>query len=622
MAMAMAMAWLTRTLRRPHGFAVGRSLRAVVVPLGIALPPLFWVLSATARASLTPLGRDQGIFQYVAWALRHGQVDYRDLRDVNGPLTHLVHVAFLALGGRDDHRFRVLDLAVTGASFAFVGACLPGLRSTREPWKTEWLERAAWALAAWVVLSGQYLLFGYWDLAQRESFCDWFMLPSVALQLAAQVTPRDRGRGPGAGARRQTRRLAVAGALSVLPWFGKPTFALFTAAQAVALLADDAFAPTRRARARARIAFAVGGLAGGACALALLCVYGDPIAFVRVQVSDVPAFYRFIWPRAAADIFSNAWCATQAILALSGTVVLLSLVALREMPPRVTVVALVPLAALASVVLQAKGFPYHFHPVTAGVHLQWLTFAAWMTERARVAQRRWAFVRLAPIAVGVIVALRVATALEDSPHIRAAWLLWGASTPEQRSTREYFARFPETDFFPFEMRQTAAYLRAHTGEDDRVQLYGMDPYVLFLAERLSATPYIYAYDLDVDSALAGGTGGAPDDTQSERIRHIGAAHEADLLTRIEARPPAAFVFFDGSPLISELDAWADFVGHCERAAPWVRAHYRETARFGHDHVWLSKDRAPLDAPSNGANGANGTTGSPDGSGESPSPEGP
>ena len=594
-----------RTLGWPHRFALARLVRALVVPLGIALPPLFWVVSATARASRTPLGRDQGIFQYVAWALRQGQIDYRDIRDVNGPLTHLVHVAFLALGGADDQRFHVLDFAVTGASFALVGACLPGLASRRAR-APERLERVAWALAAWVVLSGQYLLYGYWDLAQRESFFDWFMLSSVALQLAMQAPRRARD----GVATPRTRGLALAGALSVVPWFGKPTFALFTMAQLLTLLVDGATRANRRLALRA---FALGGALGAACVFALLCVYGDPVAFVRVQLADVPSFYHFIWPRAPADIFSNAWCATQAIFALSGAVVLLSLIVIGEMPARALAVALLPVCALASVVVQAKGFPYHFHPVTAGVHLQWLVFAAWLTERTRVAQRRWALLRLAPIAAGLVVALRVATALEDSPHVRAAWLLWGATTPDQRSTREYFARFPETDFFPFEMRQAAAYLRGHTAKSDRVQVYGMDPYILFLAERLSATPYIYAYDLDVDAALSGGTGAVPNDTQSEHIRHIGAAHETDLRARLTAAPPAAFVFFDGSPLISEFDAWDDFEAHCESTAAWVHAHYREAARFGHDHIWLRNDLVPPEATPSGS------TGSDD---EAPSPEGP
>jgi hypothetical protein len=538
------------------------------------------VAEATRRASLTPLGRDQGIFQYIAWALSHGERDYRDIRDVNGPLTHLVHRVLLALGGADEHRFRVLDLVVTGATFAVVGACLPGLRSRRAP---EALDRVAWALAAWVVLSGQYLLYGYWDIAQRESFFDWFMLPSVALQLVAQRS-LVRGRG--------LRLLALVGALSVIPCFGKPTYALFTVAQLLALFLDDDLGVPRRQAVRA---FVVGGALGVLSQLVLLVATGDALAYARIQLVDVPAMYRFIWPRAAADIFSNPWDASQAIYGLVGAVVLLSLVLLREMPRRVIAVALLPVCAVGSVVAQAKGFPYHFHPVTAGVHLQWLVFAAWLAERTRVSQRRLALLRLAPIAFGVVVTLRVATSMEDSPYIRAVWLLWGASTPEDRQTREYFAHFPEPDYFPFEMRKAAAYLREHTAPGDRVQTYGMDPYVLFLAGRLSATPYIYAYDLDADAALGGGTGAHPDDAQADRIRAIRDAHEADLLARLDARPPAAFVFLDKSPLMTRDDAWDDFEEHCPAAAAWVHRRYRETARFGHDHVWLREDVTPVES---------------------------
>jgi hypothetical protein len=572
--------------RRPRRIAIARLLRSLLSPAVIALPPLFWIADATRRASLTTLGRDQGIFQYVAWALSQGEVDYRDVRDVNGPLTHGVHLLFLALGGADEHRFRVLDLTVTGLTFAIVGACLPGACSGRaRPRAPDALERVAWAIAAWVVLGGQYLLFGYWDLAQRESFFDWFMLPSVALQLVAQSCP------PGAALR--SRLLAAAGALSVIPWFGKPTYALFTVAQLAAIALEP---PPRGVRPskRAIAAFTLGGAAGAATQLALLFAYGDALAFARLQLADVPAMYRFIWPRAAADIFSNPWCATQAIFGAAGAVVLIGLVVAREMPARVVAVALVPLCAIASVVAQAKGFPYHFHPVTAGVALQWLVFAAWLTDRTRVASRRRALVRLVPVAFGVVVALRVATSMEDSPHIRAVWLLWGAETPEDRATRDYFSHFPEPDFFPYEMRQTAAYLREHTGPRDRVQTYGMDPYLLFLARRLSATPYIYGYDLDADAALAGGTGSRPDEAQSARIRAIRDAHEADMLARVQARPPAAFVFLDNSPLLSAADALRDFEVHCPRAASWFHERYRETARFGHDHVWMRSDIAPAE----------------------------
>src|SRR5580692_74598 len=197
-------------------------VRPLVLPLVTALPPLLWVVEATRRATFDTLGRDQGIFQYVAWALGHGAKDYRDIRDVNGPLTHLLHMVLLALGGADEHRFHVLDLVLTGASFAFVGACLPGLAVPgRRRWR--WLERLGWAFAAWVILSAQYLLYLYWDLAQRESFFDWFLLSSVALQLYVQSST-----AAGRPGRVAAPLLAIAGALSVVTWFGKPTYLFFT----------------------------------------------------------------------------------------------------------------------------------------------------------------------------------------------------------------------------------------------------------------------------------------------------------------------------------------------------------------------------------------------------------
>jgi hypothetical protein len=112
-----------------------------------------------------------------------------------------------------------------------------------------------------------------------------------------------------------------------------------------------------------------------------------------------------------------------------------------------------------------------------------------------------------------------------------------------------------------------------------------------MAERLSATPYIYAYDLNVDAALWGWTGGAPDEAQQAKIRAIQAAHLADFDRRIRENPPAAFVFFDKSPLISTTDAWQDFTEHVPGTAPFVRERYRKSASFGNDHVWLRRDLA-------------------------------
>lgn len=578
-------AFLARAARFAH-----RHGRALAVPLVVALPPMAWVLDATHRASLTTLGRDQGIFQYVAWAIRHGAVDYRDVRDVNGPLTHIVHMILLALGGADEHRFRSLDLLISGLVFALVGACLPGIaRRARVPL----VERAAWGLASWVVMSGQLLLYLYWDLAQRETFFDWFVLASVGLQLVAQRSLRGevtRALSPLASVR-AAPLLAVAGALTFVTWFGKPTFAIFSVVQALAILFDNELSLRRR---DALAAFFLGGLVGWASQILFLLVCGDIRAFLHIYLVDVPAMYRFMLPRSAVEILSLEWGGTTAGFAFATSALLLGLVYDRQLPRRALAVALFPVAGMVSVLAQGKGFPYHFHPVTAGLHVQWLLLVVWLWEKYRFAPRARIFPRLLPLCGAAALALKITAVMPSSPHIQDLWILAKADDAEARASHDYLVYFRDRDFFPWEMRETASYLRAHTKPDDRVQTYGMDPYVLFLAERMSATPYIYVYDLNADAALGGSwipTGLRPNQAQAAVIRSMRDAHEADMLRELEKEPPAAFVFFDKAPLTSFATAWEDFTEHCPKASPWVLAHYRETAAFGEDHVWLRNDVA-------------------------------
>ena len=559
-----------------------RSLRAALPALIVGLPPLAWVCLSLHRAALTTLGRDQGIFQYVAWAISNGEVDYRDVRDVNGPLTHLVHAAFLRLGGRDELRFHGLDLTVTCISFAFVGACLPGLTRRGAPGRlAPWTARAAWAFAACVALCAQHFGYIYWDLAQRETFCDWFLLPSVALQLHAQ--------GRLAGRRGGRWLLFLAGGLSATAWFGKPTFAAFTVAQLFALFADREVAVPMSAR----FAPFVAGCGVVAAAFSgWLLAFGDLRAFLTVTLVDVPAMYRFMWPRSASEIIGLQWGGPAAAMSLVTSAVIVGLIWEGLMPRRLLAIGVLPLVALAGVLVQAKGFPYHFHPVTASLHLQWLVIVVWASEHFGSSASPMS--RVLPLGLAAALAFRESSAAASNTYVRDAWLAAEGATADQRESEAYFAHYADHDFFPYEMRQTAAYLRANTATGDRVQLYAMDPYVLFLAERRSATPYIYAYDLNADAALQGSSsprGLRPTEAQSGRIRAMRDSHEADMLARLERKPPAAFVFIDHAPLTTYADAAYDFKVHCPSAGAWLESRYRETAAFGADHVWLRNDLA-------------------------------
>ncbi len=554
-------------------------VRRVLAPVLLALVPLFWVADATHRSSLTTLGRDQGIFQYIAWAVRHGDVDYRDVRDVNGPLTHLIHGVFLVLGGGDEHRFHVLELWATAVSFALVGACIPGLVTKRRP---VWSERAAWAAAAGVVLMGQYQLYLYWNQAQRESFCDWFLLPSLALQMAR---PARTARGAG-------WRVTAIAALSTITWFGKPSFALFTAMQLGVLFVDrDMLIGVKAKLGR----FVLGALIGASIPLAYLLIYGDVMAFARITFVDVPQIYRFIWAKSAQEIFGEEGPLMVAAAGVAASALLIGLIATRELPKRVLVIALMPLCAIVNVAIQHKGFGYHFHPLTASTHIAFLLVVAMLWERYRAVPRRTPLGRIAAVFVAVAYALEVTASMKGSPHIRNVWILAGGETPERRAKEEYFNTFKSYDFFPWELRQAAAYLRERTQPDARVQMYSMDPYLLFLAERKSATPYIYAYDLNDDAALEGGWSNRPTELDILHIKTGRDAHEKDMLERLRAKPPEAFVFINHAPLVSYPDAWEDFQHTCEESAKWVAVTYRHAKAFGDVHVWLRNDLAPADA---------------------------
>ncbi len=547
--------------------------RRLLAPLVLAFVPLFWVVDATHRATLTTIGRDQGIFHYIAWAVRHGAVDYRDIRDVNGPLVHLIHMVMLALGGADEHRFHVLDMLATGASFAIVGWLLPGIVA-----RPRALERLAWAFATWVVLSAQYGLYLYWNQAQRESFCDWFFLPSLALQIASfrkEHEEKDEG-----------RRIVLVAALSTITWFGKSSFVLLTVAQLACLLLDS---DLRLGRKRRLARFALGGALGAVVPLVYLFRYGDVLAFLQVTLRDVPQVYRYIWAKSAQEILGEEGPLGAATLGLAVSALVAALVVLRTLPRRMLALAVAPLAALGSALAQHKGFGYHFHPLTATSHIGLLVITILLWEKFRSGSTKRPFERLAVIGAIGTYAFLLASAMKTSPHTKNVWILAGGETPEDRATQEYFDSFKTYDYFPWELRQGARYLADKLPENARVQTYGMDPYILFLAQRRSATPYIYAYDLNADAALDGGWSNRPTPPEKDAIRGWRWRHEHDMLARLKEAPPEAFVFVDRSPLITFQEAWEDFRYCCMDTATWVAAHYHPARSFDTVHVWFRDD---------------------------------
>lgn len=562
-------------MTRPKWSPADSTLLACAVLVTAIAGLVTWI--GSWKLTYATLTRDQGTFQYIAWALQQGQRDYVDIRDFNGPLIHFVHLLYLQWGGADEHVFRVIDGIVNAAFFFAAGALIAELarqRAGEEPGPRA-IHRWAWGLAAAVVLSAQYLRYGAWNTAERESYYTLFLLLAVAFQIWAQGAPDQRRAG-----------FVLAGLCSVIPWFGKPTNVLFTALQWVTLACA---APAPLTRRRGVVAFMVGGGLAGAIMLGLLALWGDITAFLRITLLEVPAMYMAIYRRSWWDtvLHLDNW---RLVLPAAVSVGVLGLGLLtRRLPARMIVLLVLPVGGILTFILQSKGFAYHLHPVSCGMFLIWLGLAVHVAGRPGMVRTAMA------LALAAFVGFLGYRRARNSDAYASDWPRAGA-TAELRAGEAYFKEFWLGSYHAWDFHRAAAFVAANTAPEARVQTYGLDPYFLFLARRLSATPYLFNFELNPEASAKGGSGGVPRAEEQQKFREAAERRQLDLVRRLEARPPEVFALFDNVPFTSPPDAVVELDQQVKPVAAFLHARYREAARIGTVRVWFRRDLAVRHPP--------------------------
>jgi len=563
---------------RPAG-ATWRIGASATTALVIALGPLLWLGYTLRYASYAGLGRDQGARQGLAWAVAHGARLYSDLREIDGPLALELHLWAQRLGGTDARALRCLDLALSALVFLFVGASLPG--ATRaEPRRRPVHEQLLWGLAGCVLLLVQYLaLYDASQLTQRESIFDWFVLGALGCILRELGSER---------ARHAKLWLVLAGAASATPWFGKPLCVFYS------LLHLWAFASVRSRAGldlRQRLLAIASGLGlGSALQLGFLAVAGDVGAFLRIYLSENPLYYDSIWPHRFEDLLTpgRSQPGMQALFAALATV---SLVATRRMGRQMLAFAAFPLLGLALDFAQGRSFGEHMHPVTAGTTLIALALCCQLATPQGVEHQAVSPVSLWSVAFGTLLAFRAATALLACSLMHSEWAAEQGGSREARASSGFARHYDTSDFAGAALVEAGAYLRQHTRPGDRIQLYGMDPYLLALAQRHSATPYVYAADLVPDASIAGIRLLGGSDAEVQRARALAARNAADFLARLYRANPAALVLFDHTPFRHPQHALDELLTNVPEVRPLLREKYRETHAFGLLHVYLRNDLA-------------------------------
>lgn len=499
-------------------------------------------------------GRDQGIYALVARSILEGHMPYRDAWDFKPPGIFLIYAFSRALFGASQWGIRLLEATgMLATAFLLVHIARAHFGKPRA------------GLVAAALMAFIHVQLDFWHSGQPETFGGMITVAALALGCLPWV----RELSP-----RRTWLTAVgAGVLLGFAGLLKPPLA---GGGVVLALALAYHAWSKKAGIRRAIEPIVGIFVGGIVPFVLTAIWfsakgalGD---LYDVLFVFTPHYTAIGWEnQTAAGLLHwgfSEWLVRYSSLTTVGMVLL---VAFRPRPAERPFVALtlgIIVVQIVGVTMQAKFFPYHYGavwPVTAlvaglGWHEAWERLAA----------------RGAPFAAGfvVIVAL-LSTTQTATKNLNPFWERVGTRLSlltgryEGTSQEGWDKLATVADVAAGDNRAVAAFLREHTDPARPVYIWGFEPVIYDLAERSSASRYIY--------------------NVPQRVSWESTALRASLMDDLTRSPPSAvvvehydiFSFVTGNNLDS-YGALAEF----PELRDFVDARYRLAAHVGDFDVYL------------------------------------
>lgn len=429
--------------------------------VGLSSAVLLLAAALVALPSLAyPLGRDQGVYFYVAreW-LHHGAIPYRDLFDHKPPGIYVIYAIADAISHGHVWGIRVLELGAIALS-GWLAAQL-----TRKP-------SGSWPVVVLVASCSYFGFLNFWDTAQCELWC-------VTLALASAVCAIK----PGSRWAFASGAFATAAVLVKLPGvcFIAPVLVLGWRAQSMT-----------RARALSWLggALALPALAAwyfaanGALGKAIEIVFGANVYYASHEHID-----------GVSDAITRVLDVFRMFMPLSLVVgyAVAGLPFLRgDLRGERRVILLWTASALLAVVVQLKFYTFHFvmllAPALVATAVATNAIEQWWSERGSSAVR----VR-AVVGANVLLLFSLSWAGE---HV------WFATAKDVtlvelglRPREQMLARFslPYADFDESANEQVAAWIRSHSEQNDIVCVRRFEPEVYALSERACSSPFFWTY---------------------------------------------------------------------------------------------------------------------------------
>ena len=260
--------------------------------------------------------------------MQMGAVPYRDIIDVNMPLTYAIHAAVVAIGGMSDIAWRLFDL--TGA--AVLAALIVMLLAPAG--------RAPAVLAVLVVLS-MHLLLGPYAAGQRDFLMS---IAAVAVALLSARAAEDH--------HRRLLYLLQAGALGMAAACIKPTGMLLLLLPALAL----------RLHAREILSVIAGAAAVALAVFGTLAARGGLGAFVTMLHELLPDYASMGAVSVLETLKAFQWIGPVAGLAFAA-----ALSIAEPKPLRVRLMIGLTVFGLIHLLVQHKGWSYHIYPLAIGL---------------------------------------------------------------------------------------------------------------------------------------------------------------------------------------------------------------------------------------------------------------